>query len=320
MACYQLNDELTKKEIMSIENAIKNITLQYNTIEFPPEYKLIDFENLHEIICQFLDKYNIGYNVHFLPTWDPITIKIKKDEINKIKINRYANMFNDENITSNDETKINKVIKVANVANVPKVAKIANVTNVTNITNVTNVRNVTNIPNIINVPTIVDVANISNVRPSKYNCSTCEKGFKQKEHLNNHLKKKNKCQPIQQIIPKPVNPIVITENVINVIDVIKCDACNKTFTRKDNLNLHMKQTCKVIKQQNKDVENYKEEILQLEHTIKMLIHSVEIRDKFITSQDNIINDREKIIAKQDKFMDKWTKRISEEINFLRGKK
>ncbi len=113
---------------------------------------------------------------------------------------------------------------------------------------------------------------------SKYECSVCNRNFRQKCHLNDHLNKKNKCKPpienLHAITTEitsiaPISDAIIT-NLPNVSLTIQqdilidntiltlpkviptCNYCNKTFTRKNVMHKHIRESCKVAKQQNKE--------------------------------------------------------------------
>ncbi len=116
---------------------------------------------------------------------------------------------------------------------------------------------------------------------SKYQCSICDRNFRQKCHLNDHLNKKNKCKPINDklhviatelTIITPI-PDAITPNLSNVSialhqdtsldksplltsnNIPTCNYCNKTFTRKNVMHKHIKESCKIAKQQNKEKQD-----------------------------------------------------------------
>jgi uncharacterized C2H2 Zn-finger protein len=80
----------------------------------------------------------------------------------------------------------------------------------------------------------------------KYQCSKCDKIFKQKSHYTKHVfKRKTSCigtvqlSPSQSPSPNPPNPPETGYRY-------KCPNCTKTFTRKDNLSRHIVKYCTKI--------------------------------------------------------------------------
>ncbi len=195
MACYELTDDHSKKEIISIEIAILNLTIQYKAPKFNSEYRKIDYETLHNIVYKFLDSYNIPYVMHIKPIWKVIKNK-PKNVVNKSKINRYDNMFGSKfNLANNIELQ----------------------------------------------QSILD----NDIQPykGKNQCLICNRIFRQKCHLDNHLNKQKKCSPpIQQ-------QIVIVQKEIqqSTENIYLCDECGHKFNRKDRLTRHIKKNCKIIK-------------------------------------------------------------------------
>ncbi len=98
----------------------------------------------------------------------------------------------------------------------------------------------------------------------KHECPTCKHDFKKKCNLEEHLNKKNKCkslvEPIQQITPKlheitpKINEIIpiVNHELVAHVDIPTCNYCYKTFARKNVVYKHIKESCKVAKQQNKE--------------------------------------------------------------------
>ncbi len=94
LGCYQLNDDHNKAEIMSIESYILQHTINYKTKYFSSEYRQMDFNVLHNIICDVLVNHKINYTYFRMPLFNEILHYTKKNNINKIMINRYTNTFN----------------------------------------------------------------------------------------------------------------------------------------------------------------------------------------------------------------------------------
>lgn len=65
----------------------------------------------------------------------------------------------------------------------------------------------------------------------EFGCSICGYTSSQKINVVNHINRKRSCGPgIKEIIEIPVE--------------IKCDFCSKTFSTKQNLSYHIKNSCK----------------------------------------------------------------------------
>ncbi len=112
----------------------------------------------------------------------------------------------------------------------------------------------------------------------KYECSTCNREFQRKGHLEDHLNKKNKCKPLidnlHEITPilHEITPILhentpklslilplivppVKHDILASVEVHVCNYCNKTFSRKNVVYKHIKESCKVAKQQNKEKQD-----------------------------------------------------------------
>ncbi len=94
LGCYQLNNDHNKSEIMSIESHILQLTINYKTKYFSSEYRQMDFNALHNIICDVLVNHKINYTYFRMPVFNEISHYTKKNIIGKITANRYANTFN----------------------------------------------------------------------------------------------------------------------------------------------------------------------------------------------------------------------------------
>ena len=112
-----------------------------------------------------------------------------------------------------------------------------------------------------------------------YQCKICDKKFNQKCHYINHTEKRKKPCLKQEsnndslIIKKndliqnpPINIILplnnenIDNETIHNETEIKCKYCFNTFSRNPNLNKHLKNSCKVKKQQDEKQEDYKKQL------------------------------------------------------------
>jgi len=124
-------------------------------------------------------------------------------------------------------------------------------------------------------------------------CKICKKEFCSSQRLHTHLNRKFKCDKNQTVIvpsqldlKKPEDsqldlrkPEDSQEKLLNfgekmsknVQTLLKCEYCDRNFTRIDNLNVHKKKYCKSIKTLNNDI------IHELKDKVK------ELEDKLIVS-------------------------------------
>ncbi len=153
-------------------------------------------------------------------------------------------------------------------------------------------------------------------------CPTCKREFQRRGILEDHLNKKNKCKPLinnlhgiapelHEITPKlhkitsnlpeitpilsEILPIILPESIQEVKHEIlaskddhKCNYCNKTFSRRNVVYKHIKESCKVAKQQNKEKQDIFDKLL-LENKIKQLEEEIKIRDKKLVEEINSKN-------------------------------
>ena len=115
----------------------------------------------------------------------------------------------------------------------------------------------------------------------EYICNICNKEYKDKSGLWYHNKKyHNDINPKTTLVKG-----ILTSNNLKVQPVVeqkqifKCKFCDTTFTRKNNLNQHIKKTCK---EKNSEIEKLKAEIR-------------EIKEKFSKEIDKLKNKQTKII-------------------------
>jgi transposase-like protein len=137
----------------------------------------------------------------------------------------------------------------------------------------------------------------------KYQCKNCNKEFNQKCHFVQHTTRKYSCQPtIGNIINNSNEPLSNSNNPSTNVNIYqqpqivsiptqtttvsipvqptnyKCDYCDTTFTRKDNLTKHIKLRCKV-KHQNKEEHGIFDRLLALEENNKQLEEKYKKLDK-----------------------------------------
>lgn len=140
---------------------------------------------------------------------------------------------------------------------------------------------------------------------SKYVCLNCNKDFKQKTNFLNHtIYKKNPCikkniyennnsnqnkeQNISSINFAKRENKSNSEDILKKLysdtekEIIKCNYCNTTFTRKDNFKVHLEKYCKKNKNSSKvskikvSIDEYQQIIEQNNKLIKMLNDCQEI--------------------------------------------
>ncbi len=127
-----------------------------------------------------------------------------------------------------------------------------------------------------------------------YTCKRCLKEFNKKCNYIDHTeKKKSPCQQIliqpSQILQPPSNTLQSpTEKPCYI-----CEHCDTTFTRKDNLSKHLKNSCKIKKEQDEKDKQLKLQAIQiqeLKQQMEVLIQHIDKKPgKKIKTQNNITN-------------------------------
>lgn len=97
---------------------------------------------------------------------------------------------------------------------------------------------------------------------SKHVCLRCEKSFKQKCHLLDHLNKKNKCREIDEKTNIYCSGNLTTEKIKKLLDECICAYCEKKFTRRDVVIRHMNESCKKVKKIESEKDNIMKKLLE----------------------------------------------------------
>jgi hypothetical protein len=129
-----------------------------------------------------------------------------------------------------------------------------------------------------------------------YICTSCNKEFTHKSKYTNHLNRKNPCKKIEQVND---NFSQVNDNFSQVNDNFiqndklkgyMCDYCNKIITRKSNLNYHLKNTCKIKKQEDTNKEQIYQQLLNEHLNIKNELINIKNKlSKGSTINNNNIN-------------------------------
>jgi len=99
----------------------------------------------------------------------------------------------------------------------------------------------------------------------EHKCIKCNKIFKLKGDYTRHINRKFSCvQEIQEVqevqeVQEIIDVDMIKENIINDLE---CRYCSKVFSRKDNLNTHISEHCKVKKENDRQKEDIVERLVK----------------------------------------------------------
>ncbi len=170
-----------------------------------------------------------------------------------------------------------------------------------------------------------------------YECKYCKRNFPQKFNLDRHLNKKNPCKTNpQKILNNPKNDeneeidnksykstdsnsikedinTILCKEILGIEkipmitngseeqDKIICGYCQGFFLNKSNLNKHIKNNCKVKKQQDEVKENIFKKLLEQENMLKKKDEQI---DKLLTQNGDLLQKNDilfnKIVALEGK--------------------
>jgi hypothetical protein len=189
-----------------------------------------------------------------------------------------------------------------------------------------------------------------------YECSRCLKYFDKKSNYNQHLARKIQCKEIfinndksEEILPQnssillknPQNSSILLKNshkIINKTDNmpknnLKCQYCNKIYSRSDNLTRHMEKFCKktkkIIEQENEQNEKISILSKEIEKLKNQLLESTNKKNNIINnnshntnSNNQLINNQHNINIKMVAFGDEDISRLTEEeiLKIVKSKK
>jgi len=230
MACYELSNNFDKIKITQFEQIVLNKTLNYKTEMFASEYRKIEFVELNKIVCDTLNEHNIPYIYHKYPSWDKILLV---DKIIKHQCDTCKETFKQKSHLDDHKNKKNKC--QPEIIDIPKILNDKQI--------------------IQNTQILTSISDQSSDKIIKHQCDTCKTIFKKKNHLDNHLNRKNKCQLEFNDIPKisnnnqnilndnPIFPNTqiltsINDQSLNKFKKHQCDTCKITFKQKSHLDDH----------------------------------------------------------------------------------
>jgi len=143
-----------------------------------------------------------------------------------------------------------------------------------------------------------------------YTCEKCNKEFNRKSNYENHLKRKNSCVKkvdkdvlkTETIQKNPKKSEIIQNNPLLKQNRMECPYCSKFFSTMSNLNKHIKNSCKIKKQE----ENKKEKIF------KSLLE----KNDLLIKQNELLSQKLSQQSKEDKESTKIIKKLSQRISKL----
>ena len=106
----------------------------------------------------------------------------------------------------------------------------------------------------------------------EYKCNKCNKIFGRKSHYDYHINRKTPCKKSKE--ERNQNILNYTESCQKIPEYTdpyqkevklgknQCQYCKKNFTQSSSLNRHIKDRCKIKKQQDNDKENLLEKLVQ----------------------------------------------------------
>lgn len=122
----------------------------------------------------------------------------------------------------------------------------------------------------------------------EFECMKCGRIFKRKLNLERHV---NKIYPCDNIIKE----LLVKDDEINEDDIAaslnnkECNYCKRIFTRKSDLQRHLRNNCKVLKEKN---DKSKQVYIELQN-VKDKYHKMEKEINILKKKDNLMEQIEK---------------------------
>ena len=91
--CYELLDNLTKKDILYLESLVLNETKESRNTGLATEYRIIDCDELHQIIIKYLNYYNVEYKIHEKPIFKTCKNNISDEFVSDYPDNYFADIL-----------------------------------------------------------------------------------------------------------------------------------------------------------------------------------------------------------------------------------
>ena len=146
-----------------------------------------------------------------------------------------------------------------------------------------------------------------------YTCSNCEKKFNDKFNYTTHLKRKFPCKK-KTNIKSNVEPNIIKiepeiiqnkfeNNKINKFNKKKehnCYYCNKIFSTNSHMHRHIKDNCKIKKQQDDEKETTHKKLLEELEFVKKQNEEYEKLKEQINKQNDEMNELKNKLDENDK--------------------
>lgn len=136
-------------------------------------------------------------------------------------------------------------------------------------------------------------------------CEKCDKEFDKKSNYLSHINRKTPCKKITLNYSK--NTLKIQNDMIDNKTKFECIYCLKIFSRQFNLDKHIKNNCKIIKQKPKNIVSDKtnpemtkmvEEIIKQNELLTEDIKKLKSNQKIIKQNELLIKENKKLKKNQ----------------------